>query len=321
MRAIAMPIIAVCLTLLCLNSPAIAKPHDVSHAASDNCFDPSDKHEIRLWDGRAPGAAGDAACSDVPYMRVFPASKPGSRPGAAILVIPGGGYDHLTNAKEQAPVGEYFSRELNVTTFVLYYRLVKADGTYRYPIPMWDGQRALKLIKARAQGYNIDPDRIGLFGFSAGGHLATMLAEHSASDFDLPAHDAVDSLSGRAGFLGLGYAVISMEPGRFGASSSRTHLLTGYTGRTLDRLDGYLSGQENVSAHMPPVFLFVGLDDARINPQNSILLNQALQSAGVLVEAHLFEHGPHGVGLAQDVPGESQWPAFFHAWLARQGLI
>jgi hypothetical protein len=127
-----------------------AKPDASPDAASHNCYDASDPSEIRLWPGAAPGATGDDPCRDIPYLRVFRSPKAASRSGQGLIVIPGGGYDCLSDAKEQAPVADYFSRQLGnsatrqlgVTTFVLYYRVVQPDGSYRYPIPMWDGQRA-----------------------------------------------------------------------------------------------------------------------------------------------------------------------------------
>jgi acetyl esterase/lipase len=116
-------------------------------AVTPNVYDSSDHDQIRLWDGRAPGASGDDPRRDIPFLRVYRAAAQGQAPGSAVLVIPGGGYDHLSDRKEQAPVTKYFSQRLKLTTFILYYRLVQPDGTYRYPVPMWDGQRALKLIR------------------------------------------------------------------------------------------------------------------------------------------------------------------------------
>jgi acetyl esterase/lipase len=113
---------------------ATAQKHHGSErhaAASANCYDPSDRSEIRLWNGQAPGAVGNDPCRDIPYLRIFPATRPVSGETPAILVIPGGGYDRLSDEKEHAPVAEYFSQNFNVTTFTLYYRLVQADGTYR----------------------------------------------------------------------------------------------------------------------------------------------------------------------------------------------
>jgi acetyl esterase/lipase len=288
------------------------------HDHSENCYDPSDSAEIRLWPSAAPGAVGDDPCRDIPYLRVFKAASGQSKSGQAFIIIPGGGYDRLSDEKEQAPVAEYFSKQLGATAFVLYYRLVQPDGTYRYPVPMWDGQRALKLVRARTHDLGVDPERVGLFGFSAGGHLASTLTLHAATDFDLPVHDAIDAQNGRPNLLGLGYPVISMDPAQFAATSSHNHLLYGYRGQELDHLQNYLSGQDHVTAHMPPVFIFESMDDQRISPQNSVIFVDALKRAGIPADFHLFAHGVHGAGLAQGIPEEEAWPSSFATWLAGQ---
>ncbi len=289
--------------------------------AAAPCYDPSDRSEIRLWAGRAPGAMGDDPCRDIPFVRLF--SAPGGERGAnaAFLIIPGGGYDRLSDEKEQAPVAEYFSQQLHVTSFVLYYRLVQKAGTYCYPVPMWDGQRALKLIRSRAQEFGVDANRVGVFGFSAGGHLASTLALHSATDFDLPVHDAIDAMNGRPTLLGLGYPVISMDPSQFAAPSSLSHLLYGYSGKELNHRQHYLSGQDSVTSRTPPVFLFESMDDARINAQNSVLFAQALHAASIPADVHLFAHGEHGAGLAVGISEEEAWPELFHQWLIRQRFL
>jgi len=302
-----------------------AQTHRHSHSSpmrpvSENCYDPSDPQDIRLWEGRAPGAIGDDPCRDIPYLRVF-ASQSNSNRKPAILILAGGGYDHLTDTKEQTPVADYFSRTMGVTSFVLYYRLVQPDGTYRYPVPMWDGQRAIKLIRYRAAQLAIDPSRLALFGFSAGGHLASTLTLYPASDFDLPVHDAVDAERGRPDLLGLGYPVLSMDPADVPPSGSYRNLLRGFAGSELRHLQTYLSGEKNVTAHTPPVFLFESMDDARISPQNSVLFVSALHAQGIPVDAHLFAHGEHGAGLAEGIPEESAWPEMFHHWLAQQRFI
>jgi acetyl esterase/lipase len=309
------------LLALAVGQQAVAAPHRRAASAKvDNCYDAADHSEIRLWDGAAPGAAGDDPCQDVPYLRVFPA-RDGNRAGPAMLLLAGGGYDHLSNEKEQSPVADYFSGNLNITTFVLYYRLVKPDGTYRYPVPMWDGQRALKLIRHRARELHIDPKRIGVFGFSAGGHLAATLALHPDDDFGLPQRDAVDGASGKVDTLGLGYPVISMDPGAYGTSNTRAHLLDGFRGKQLRELETRLSAQDNVGPRTPPVFLFVSMDDQRIDPHNSVMFGDALKAAGISADVHLFAHGAHGVGLATDQPEERVWPELFRQWLIRQHFI
>jgi len=309
-----------------VSGAAQARQHRDHSSSEDpaNCYNSADPNEIRLWEGRAPSATGDDPCRDIPYLRIFPAvaGQTGPKPAnPVILIIPGGGYDRLTDAKEQAPVAEYFSRQLHVTAILLYYRLVQGDGTYRYPVPMWDGQRAIKLIRFHAAQLGIDPHRLALFGFSAGGHLASTLALHSATDFGLPDHDAVDRQPGRPDLLGLGYPVISMDPADVPPSDSYRNLLRGFGGTELKHLQDYLSGEKNVTPRAAPVFLFESMDDARISPQNSVLFVAALRQAGIPVESHLFSHGEHGAGLAEGIAEENAWPELFHQWLLHQQFL
>jgi acetyl esterase/lipase len=322
MRFISSPLVRIAIFAILSSSVLMAQRHGrnavshASHDSSENCYDPSDSTDIRLWPGAAPGAIGNDPCRDIPYLRIFRA--PAGKSGQAFIVIPGGGYDRLSDTREQAPVAEHFSQQLGVTTFLLYYRLVQPDGTYRYPIPMWDGQRALKLVRARAREFAIDPERVGVFGFSAGGHLASTITLHAATDFELPIHDEIDSVDGHPNLLGLGYPVISMDPAQFAATSSHDHLLYGYDNHDLEHLQNYLSGQDQVTARTPPVFIFEGMDDQRISPQNSVMFVDALKRADIPVEPHLFAHGVHGAGLAQGIPEEDAWPTLFAAWLSRQ---
>jgi len=295
--------------------------HESSFSDSANCFAPHDPTEIRLWNGDAPGASGDDPCRDIPYMRVFRPAFGGRSGSPAILIIPGGGYDRLSDIQEQAPVAEYFSRTFHVTAFVLYYRLVQHDGTYRYPIPMWDGQRAIKLIRAEAPQLGIDPRRLAVFGFSAGGHLASTLALHPGTDFGLSRLDAIDRENGHPDLLGLGYPVISMDPADVPPSGSYRNLLHGFSGSELKQLQNYLSGEQNVTPRIPPVFLFESKDDAVISPENSELFIDALRARGIPTDAHLFKHGKHGDGLATDEPEESAWPGMFGLWLEEQRFL
>jgi acetyl esterase/lipase len=297
------------------------RSHFEAAVPSSNCYDPSDPTKLRLWEGGAPGAVGSNPCRDIPYMQAFSPSGGKQLLSPAILIMPGGGYDRLTDTKEQAPVAEYFARTFHVTAFVLYYRLVEQDGTYRYPVPMWDGQRAVKLIRSRASQFAIDPERLALFGFSAGGHLASTLTLHSATDFGLPRHDELDRQNGRPNLLGLGYPVISMDPAAVPPSGSYQNLLRGFTGPELKYFQNYLSGEKNVTDRTPPVFLFESKDDAVISPENSVLFVGALKAHGIPVDAHIFAHGKHGSGLATDEPEESAWPTMFRQWLIEQSFL
>jgi acetyl esterase/lipase len=297
------------------------RSHSETVVSSSNCYDPSDPTKLRLWDGEAPGAVGNDPCRDIPYMQVFRPSGRERSSSPAILIIPGGGYDRLTDTKEQAPVAEYFAGTFHVTVFVLYYRLVQHDGTYRYPVAMWDGQRGVKLIRSRASQLGIDPQRIALFGFSAGGHLASTLTLHSATDFGLPRHDEVDRENSRPNLLGLGYPVISMDPTAVPPSGSYRNLLRGFAGPELKQLQNYLSGEKNVTDRTPPVFLFESKDDAVISPENSVLFIDALKTHGIPIDAHIFAHGKHGSGLATDEAEESVWPTMFGQWLTDQRFL
>lgn len=285
------------------------------------CYNANDSRDLRLWEDQAPGATGANPCTDIPFLRVFRPEGPIPATDIGIVVIPGGGYNELIDENEQAPVGQYFADKLGVTTFVLYYRLVQKDGTYRYPVPMWDGQRAIRYIRHNAAQYAINPDHIGVFGFSAGGHLASTIAIHFATNFGLPSQDQIDQTDARPDFLGLGYPVISMNPHQYASSSSLNHLLYGFTGTELVQLENYLSGQKQVSSTTPPTFIFESFDDKVVDSQNSSLFYEALVTAKVPSEAHIFQRGTHGAGLAADEPYEYVWPELFHNWLSERGLI
>jgi len=284
------------------------------------CYDPKDKNDLRLWDGRAPGAIGDDPCKDIPFIKLFLPNGSAPKTDVGIVLYPGGGYNlPWTNTKEQEPVARYFADKIGITTFIMYYRLVQKNGTYRYPVPMWDGQRAIRHVRSNAGKYKINPAHIGAFGFSAGGHLASTLALHADQNFASPSQDSLDKTDAQPDFLGLGYPVISMDP-RLSNNSMR-HLLHGYAGKELGELQDFLSGQKHVTQRTPQTFIFESKDDKTISAQNSILFAKALKDAGVPNEAHIFEHGLHGDGLATNEPEESVWPMLFQKWLAERKII
>lgn len=293
---------------------------DAPKSSSEPCFDASNPAEHKLWHEGAPGAVGDDPCRDVPYLTVYPAAGAGSGLNPAILIFPGGGYDHLTNEREQEPVAEYFAQHLHVTAILLRYRLAQKDGTYAYPTPMWDAQRAIRLVHTMAARWQIDPERIGVFGFSAGGHLASTVVLHPEDRFGLAPQDRVDESRDTVRFLGLGYPVISMDPATVPPSGSYRNLLRDVDGEKRKELETFLSGEKNVHPGLPPVFLFESLDDKRISAQNSVLFAQALQRAGVPAEIHLFQHGEHGSGLSEGIAEEEQWPQEFGEWLKKIGF-
>ncbi|MEI9974720.1 MAG: alpha/beta hydrolase [Ignavibacteriota bacterium] len=292
-----------------------------SSVKTARCYDPNDPKDIRLWPSDAPGAVGTDPCADIPFLRMFKPDGAAPTTTIGIIVMPGGGYNQLTDKSEQTPVANHFANKLGITTFILYYRLVQANGTYRYPVPMWDAQRAVRLVRANAAQYAIDPTKIGVFGFSAGGHLASTIAIHSDTSFNLTTQDGIDSTDPRPDFLGLGYPVISMDPNQYASPNSLAHLLSGYTGTELTQLETYLSGQEQVTSTTPPTFLFESWDDMQISSQNSSLFYEALNTAKVPAEGHIFQKGLHGDGLAVGQEEEYIWPSLFRNWLIVRGLL
>ncbi len=262
-----------------------------------------------LWPKGAPGALGDGD-RDKPSLTVYlpPAEKAN---GTAVVVCPGGGYGFLAMDHEGKQVAEWYNAR-GVTAFVLKYRV----APYRHPAPLNDAQRALRTVRARAKEWNVDPQRIGIMGFSAGGHLASTAGTHfDAGKSD--AEDPIDRVSCRPDFLVLGYPVITLEP-PFAHMGSRNNLL----GKDADpKLVESLCNDRQVTKQTPPTFLFHTDADRGVVPENSILFYLALRKAGVPAELHVYEKGNHGVGLAPKDPVLSTWPDRLNAWLDGRGLL
>lgn len=262
-----------------------------------------------LWPDGAPGAVGTEP-TDQPGFWVY---KPANRqaPGAAVVVCPGGGYGHLALGHEGHDVARWYN-EHGVTAFVLRYRI---SPRYRHPAPLQDAQRAIRKVRAKADSYGVDPARIGIMGFSAGGHLASTAGTH----FDAGASDAadpIDRVSCRPDFLVLGYPVISFTTD-YTHVGSRRNLL----GENPDKaLVESLSNEKQVTAETPPTFMFHTSEDAGVPPENSILFYMALRRAKVPAELHIYEKGQHGVGLAPKDPILSSWPDRLADWLKAREL-
>lgn len=259
---------------------------------------------ILLWPNGAPGALGSAE-ADQPLLTAFPIGGP-QHVRTAVIVFPGGGYVNLAFDHEGTQVAAWLN-SYGITAFVLRYRL---GPRYHHPIELGDAQRAIRWVRAHANKYDFDPARIGIWGFSAGGHLASTAATHFDSG-DASSSDPVDRQSSRPDFVILAYPVITME-GPYVHQGSRTALL----GQDYDpALAASLSNQKQVSEDTPPTFLFHTSDDKVVPVQNSIEYYLALRAAGVPAEMHIFQSGPHGVGLARDKPDLSTWPDLVAAWL------
>jgi acetyl esterase/lipase len=265
---------------------------------------------IVLWPGGAPGAVGNED-ADRPTLTVYLPPAERAVP-TGVVVCPGGGYAKLAMDHEGRQVAEWLN-SLGVAAFVLKYRL---GPRYRHPAPLEDAKRALRLVRSRASEFRIAPDRIGVWGFSAGGHLASTLATH----FDAgnpAAADPIERVSCRPDFAILAYPVISFAT-EYAHKGSRRNLL----GDNPDpALVENLSNEKQVTAQTPPTFLFHTNEDQGVPAENSVLFYLALRRAGVPAELHIYERGRHGVGLAPDDPVLSSWPQRLADWLRVRGLL
>jgi acetyl esterase/lipase len=265
--------------------------------------------EMPLWENGAPGALGQAE-TDRPTVTFYPAARRAS--GTAVVIAPGGGYGALAMDHEGRQVAAFFN-SMGVTAFVLKYRL---GPRYHHPIELGDAQRAIRLARARAEEFGIVPTRIGMLGFSAGGHLASTAATHF--DAGTPdAADPVDRAGSRPDFLILGYPVISSDPAIAHAGSFRNLLGDNPDPALLQNLSNDLQ----VTAQTPPTFIFHTNADTGVVAENSVRFYLALRQAKVAAELHIFENGPHGVGLAMDDPALSLWPTLLTNWLRGRGLL
>ena len=262
---------------------------------------------VVLWPGGAPGAQGTAA-EDIPKYTVYPTASPTR---TAVLICPGGGYHNLAMDHEGLQVAKWLNG-YGVTAFVLQYRL---GPKYHHPIEMNDAKRAMRMIRSHAREYGIDVNRIGIWGFSAGGHLASTVSTH-ADNGDLSAADPIDKYPSRANFAILAYPVIS-----FGASAHQGSLHNLLGDNPDPALVEELSNEKHVTQQTPPTFLFATSDDQVVPVENSVLYYEALRKANVPVEMHIYEHGAHGVGLAFYDPILSTWPAHVAEWMRSHGWL
>jgi acetyl esterase/lipase len=262
---------------------------------------------IVLWPNGAPGALGTQP-EDNPTLTIY---RPETPNGAAMVVCPGGGYGVLA-PHEGEPVARWLTT-LGVTAGVLKYRL---GPRYHHPIELGDASRALRLMRNRAAGWGVDPHRIGILGFSAGGHLASTLLTHFDSG-DAAAPDPIDRLSSRPDLGVLIYPVITLtDPYTHGGS--RENLLGPHPSPELiDRL----SNEKHVTDQTPPTFLISTSEDQAVPAENSMLFAMALHRAHVPFELHIFEKGPHGFGLGGHDPVLSTWPAMCAAWMNGRGFL
>jgi acetyl esterase/lipase len=258
---------------------------------------------IVLWENGAPNALGKEP-QDIPTITPYPAPKE-TATGAAIVICPGGGYSHLSDIKEGSDVAKWLN-SLGISAFVLKYRL---GMRYHQPNQLLDAARALRTVRSRAKEWNLDEKRIGILGFSAGGHLASTLGTH----FDLgksDSKDPIERVSSRPDLMVLIYPVITM--GEFTHKGSKTNLLGENPSEDLIKL---YSNELQVTKETPPTFLVHTMTDTAVPVENSLMFLSALRKVGVPFEFHLYEQGPHGFGLAPTNPILATWADRCADWL------
>ncbi len=269
---------------------------------------------VKLWEEGIPGSDLNGE-GDVPKLIIHQVTS--DQPTAGVVILPGGGYGHHAIDHEGHAFAEWFD-SMGVSSAICTYRM-RGKGNegkgYGHPAPMMDAQRAIQTLRSRAKELNLDPNRIGVIGFSAGGHLASTVSTQFA-----PANptstDPVLRVSSRPDFSILCYPVIALgKP--YTHLGSQNNLL----GKDADaELVQSLSNETRVSEQTPPTFLFHTAADKGVPVQNSLVYYEACVEHGVDVEMHLFNKGRHGLGLAQSTPGASSWPGLCRQWLTRHSM-
>jgi acetyl esterase/lipase len=253
-----------------------------------------------LWSGEAPGALGHAD-KDIPTLTPFlPAAQ--SATGAAMVICPGGGYGGLAPHEGEGYAHWLASR--GITCFVLKYRL--GSSGYRYPVELEDGARAIRLVRARANEWKLNPDRIGIIGSSAGGHLASMVMTHFDAG-NSNATDVIDRQSSRPDVAVLCYPVITM--GELTHQGSKHNLLGENPPPALVQ---ETSSELQVRKDSPPCFIWSTDEDKTVPVENTLQFADALRKAGVPFEVHVYQHGGHGMGLGSKQYNPQKW----HPWVA-----
>lgn len=246
-----------------------------------------------------------------PNLTVFRPDKPN---GSSIVICPGGAYRIIATGKEGDPVAERLN-EAGITAFVLKYRLPNTKGAhFKHPIPLSDALRAIQWVRYHAEAFDLDPNKIGIMGASAGGHLAatagTLYDRYSFGD------DAISKVSSRPDFMCLIYPVISTQKG---VAHGCIYSLLDPKQEKKQRTE--ISVDQNVTEHTPPTFLIHAKDDKAVVPENSLRMLHALEAKGIEAELKLYDAGGHGFGLGREGTDSTQWPDDFLFWLERQSVI
>ncbi len=264
---------------------------------------------IPLWPGGAPGAKGDQP-EDIPSFQLYQPSADKAT-GAAIVVCPGGGYRVL--APHEGYDVAIWLNSIGLTAVVLKYRL---SPKYSHPSPMLDVLRAIRYTRSKAAEWKIDPNRVGIMGFSAGGHVASSAATHFDAG-NTNASDPIEKFGSSPDLLILCYPVVTMNP-PIAHGGSRKNLLGDNPSQELVDL---MSNEKQVTEKTPPTFFFHTEDDKGVPVENSYMFAAALRKSKVPYELHVYEKGRHGVGLAPNDPALNTWPKLLENWLRSHNFV
>jgi acetyl esterase/lipase len=261
---------------------------------------------LPLWPDGVPTPDGVTPPREIPQLQLYPVD--GAQPSGFVVICPGGGYGGRA-PHEGEPIARMFNRA-GIAAGVVSYRV----SPHRYPVPQMDAMRAIRLVRANAAAWRVKPDKIGILGFSAGGHLAAsvaVLADHG----DAGSADPVARVSARPDAAILCYPVISF--GEWGHRGSQNNLLgPNPSPAAVEKL----TLERQVDPSTPPTFLWHTADDGGVPVQNSLLFAQALAAHRIPFELHVFPKGAHGLGLAENDPVVGQWPALSVTWLKTLGF-
>ncbi len=289
---------------------AYAQMPSCAIAGNDNAF--LNIQTIRLWAGDAPEAKG-TSCNDIPTLTVMN-PRPGANNGSAVIVLPGGAYLGLAADLEGREVADWFTAR-GFRAFVLSYRL--SSHGYLLPVPLLDARRAVQVVRARARDYQINPNRIVMIGFSAGGHLAALAATQPVAGKP-DAEDPIDRESSRPDYLVLGYAWLGA------VTPDTSHLSYCKLFNVMDKCDALRAAYTPalfVTKETPPTFMYHTFTDETVPVEQALTFYDALVKAGVTSELHVFAKGGHGSGLGKGDAALDQWSGLLENWLRPYGLL
>jgi acetyl esterase/lipase len=267
---------------------------------------------IRLWAGDAPQAKGNS-CEDIPALTILEPQQ-GHDNGSAVVIFPGGSYKELAANLEGRQVADWFTSR-GFRAFILSYRLTSHG--YVLPVPLLDARRAIQIVRSRARDYFVNPNRIVVVGFSAGGHLAALAGTQFVPG-NPDAEDPTERVSSRPDYLVLGYPWIGA------ITTDTSHLSYCKLFNLMDTCEALRASYSPdlfVTQQTPPTFWYHTFNDETVPVEQGLRFYEALVKAGVPAEAHIFAKGPHGTGLGKGDASLDQWPSLLETWLRAQGLL